>query len=112
MSHDRDTLLLKSVAKDMIEHIWKTEFYNDAEDYILYRDPKTRETHRRDDEIDEINLELNRLKDDLIDEIVEDLITNKISSMEDIAKSYEKVREICHSRFGDYRRKLWNVVKP
>ena len=112
MSEDRDILLVKSVAKDIIEHIWKTEFYNDAEDYVLYRDSKTKKDPRPEKEIEEINSELSRLKDDLIDEIVEDLTGNGINSMEDITRSFEKVKEICYNCFGKYRRQLWDVVKP
>lgn len=112
MSEDRDILLLKSVAKEIIEHVWKTEFYNDAEDYILYQDPQRKRVPRPEEEIEQINSELSMLKDDLIDEIVEDFIADGINSMEDITKSYEKVREICYKRFGEYRRQLWNVIKP
>jgi vacuolar-type H+-ATPase subunit I/STV1 len=111
MSEDRDILLVKSVAKDIIEHIWKTEFYNDAEDYILYRDSKTKKNPRPEKEIEEIDSELSRLKNDLIDEIVEDLTGSGINSMEDITKSFEKVKEICYKRFGKYRRQLWDVTK-
>jgi hypothetical protein len=112
VSEDRDILLLQSVAKEIIENIWKTEFYNDAEDYILYRDAKRKKVARSEEEIEQINSELSRLKNDLIDEIVEDFVSNGINSMEDITKSYEKVREICYNRFGVYRRHLWDVVKP
>ena len=112
MSEDRDTLLLRSVAKEIIEHIWKTEFYNDAEDYILYEDGERKEVLRPEEEIEQINSELSRLKNDLIDEIVEDFINNGINSMEDIAKSYDKVRDICYNRFEEYRRQLWDVIRP
>jgi hypothetical protein len=112
MSEDRDILLVKSVAKDIIEHIWTTEFYNDAEDYVLYRDPKIKKDPRPEKEIEEIISELSRLKDDLVDEIVEDLTGNGINSMEDITGSFEKVKDICYNRFGKYRRQLWDVVKP
>lgn len=111
MSEDRDILLLESVAKDIIELIWKTEFYNDAEDYILYSDGKRKKHSRTEDEIEQINSELSGLKNDLIEEIVEDLTANGINSMEQITKSHEKVREICYEHFGEYRRHFWNVVK-
>lgn len=112
MSEDRDILLLKSVAKEIIEHVWKTEFYNDAEDYISYEDGERKEVLRSEEEIEQINSELSRLKNDLVDEIVEDFINNGINSMEDIAKSYDKVREICYKRFEEYRRQLWDVIRP
>ena len=112
MSEDRDILLLKSVATTMIEHIWKTEFYNDAEDRILYRRAERRKVSRPEEEIETIHSELSILKNDLVDEIVEDFKTNGINSMEDITASYEKVREICHNRFAEYRRHFWDVIGP
>jgi hypothetical protein len=112
VSEDRDILLLKSVATEIIENIWKTEFYNDAEDYVLYRDAEGKKVPRSEEEIEQINSELSRFKNDLIDEIVEDLGSNGINSMEDIRNSFEKVREICYRQFGTYRRHLWDVVKP
>lgn len=93
MSEDPDILLLKSVAKEIIEHIWKTEFYNDAENYILYKDSRRKKIPRPEDEIRQIDSELSRLKNDLVDEIVEEFNLNGINSMEDITKSYGKVAE-------------------
>lgn len=112
MSESGDTLLLRGIAADLIEPIWHAEFYNDVEDYIVYQDGENKTKLRSEDEIEQIKSELNRLKDDLIDEIVEDLLEKKISKIEDITRSYKDVQKICHQRFGDYRRRLWNVVKP
>ena len=109
---NHDTLLLKGIAADLIEPIWQSEFYNDVEDHILYRDPEDKKNPRSEEEIGKIESELNRLKNDLIDEIVEDLLEKNISTIEDIRRSYKDVQKICHERFGNYRRRLWNVVKP
>lgn len=107
-----DALLLKGIAADLIEPIWRGEFYNDVEDSILYHDPEIRSNPRSEDEIDTIEAELSRLKNDLIDEIVEDLVEKGISTIDDIRGSYKEVQEICHKRFGEYRRRFWNVVEP
>jgi hypothetical protein len=112
MSEDPDILLLKSVAKEIIEHVWKTEFYNDAENYILYKDPRRKRRPRSEDEIRQIDSELSRLKNDLVDEIAEEFNSNGINSMEDITESYEKVSEICYKKFEEHRRRLWDVIKP
>lgn len=112
LSEDRDIRLLKSVAKEIVEHIWKNEFYNDAEEDILHQDVDGKKVPRSEEEIEQITSELGRLKNDLIDEIVEDFINESINSMEDIVDSFEKIRKICYGRFGDYRRRLWDVVKP
>jgi len=112
MSEDPDILLLKSVAKEIIAHIWKTEFYNDAENYILYEDSRLKKKPRSEDEIRWIDSELSRLKNDLVDEIAEEFNANGINSMEDITKSYGKVREICYKKFEEHRRRFWDVIKP
>ena len=111
MGEDRDILLLKSIAKEIVEHIWMTEFYNDAEDYILYEDAERR-VPRSEDEIKQINAELTRLKNDVVDEVVEDFITSNLGSVEDIVESYEELREICHGKFSENRRAMWDVIKP
>ena len=110
--NENDTLLLKGIAADLIEPIWRGEFYNDVENSILYHDPEIRSNPRSFQEIDMIESELSRLKNDLIDEIVEDLVEKGISTLEDVRRSYKEVQEICLERFGAYRRRLWNVVKP
>lgn len=112
MSEDPDILLLKSVAKEIIAHVWKTEFYNDAENYILYEDSRLKKKPRSEDEIRWIDSELSRLKNDLVDEIAEEFNANGINSMEDITKSYGKVREICYKKFEEHRRRFWDVIKP
>lgn len=112
MSQADDTLLLKGIAADLIEPIWKAEFYNDAEDYIIYEDPDQKKNHRSENEIEQISSELFRLRNDLIDEIVEDLIAANITKIEDVMRSHTRVRKICHKGFAKYRRRLWNVIKP
>lgn len=111
MNDTRETLLLKAVAADLLEIIWKTEFYIDAEDYILYKDPDKKLSHRSDEEIKRINSELSRVKNDLIDEIVEIMLEQRIKTFENVAENYDIIREICHKQFGIYRRRFWNVVK-
>jgi len=112
MSEGRDTLLLKGVVGDLIERLWKTQFYNDVEDYILYIDPQTKSTPRSEEEIKQIHSELNRVKEDVVDEIIEDLKANGITKIEDIIREHSKIRNICHERFSQYRRRFWDVIKP
>jgi hypothetical protein len=108
---EQDTLLLKGIAADLIEPIWKAEFYNDAEESIEYLDPKEKTKPRPEVEIRKMMSELNRLKNDLIDEIVEEMLEKKIVTVEDLRRYYKEVQSTCHERFGDYRRRLWNVVE-
>jgi len=112
VSESDDTLLLKAAAAELIEQIWKAEFYNDVENYIMYKDPKKKKNPRPEREIEQILSELDRLKNDLIDEIVEEMHEKNIIKFEDIIQSYEAVRKICHECFANYRRRLWDVVKP
>jgi hypothetical protein len=109
---DDEARLLKAIAADLVENIWNAEFYNDAENYIIYKNPKKGKDPRPDREVKQIRSELNRLKNDLIDEIAEEFSDAGITKFEDIRQSFQKVQAICHRRFADYRRRLWNVVKP
>jgi len=111
VSESEDTLLLRGMVADLIEPIWRTEFYNDVEGAITYKDAKKKDP-RSEEEIEQITSELDMLKNDLIEEIVEDLRNAKITKVEDIANSYKEVQKICHQGFAKYRRRLWDVVKP
>lgn len=110
MNTDRETLLLKAIISIILEPIWKSEFYNDAEDHILYNDPEIKKNPRSESEINQMISELNRIKNDLLDEIVDDFQEKGIVTIEDIAQNEKRVQEICHTRFSRYRRDLWDVV--
>lgn len=112
MSDDRELLLLKGVATDIIEPIWKSEFYNDAEDYIIYKDPENKSNPKSEEEIEQIHSELNRIKEDLVDTIVEDLIEKNIKTIEDIRRDFSIVRDVCYKRFAEFRRRFWDVIRP
>jgi len=112
MSENGEFLLLKAIAAEVINDLWKSEFYNDAEDYILYRDPQSKTNPKTEEEIDQANQEIARVKDELVDVIVEDFVDNDIKTIGDVTQKYATVREICHKRFGEYRRRLWGAIKP
>jgi hypothetical protein len=107
----RSETLLKAQVSILLESIWVTEFYNDAEDHIQYQNPITKQNPRPEEDITKIVSELQSLKNDILDEIVDDLIRNNIRTFEDISNNYTNVRDICHKRFATYRKELWNVVK-
>lgn len=106
-----DGTLLKAIASMLLEPIWKSEFYNDAEDYINYYDPRAKRNPRPENEVNRINRELNRIGNDILDEIVDDLQQNSIIKIDNILNNEKLVQQICHTKFSRYRRELWNVVR-
>ena len=111
MSIEHETRLLKAIASNLLEPIWHEEFFVEAEDHILYNDPKTKNNPRNEDEINKIKFELDRLRNDVLDEIVEDLFERGFTSIDKISDNFSLVREIIHRRFGINRRSLWDVIE-
>jgi len=102
---------LKAIAKSLLDGFWKTELYNDVRDHIMFRDGKRRSEPRTEEEKEALDAEINRVMDDLADEIVEALEENGIKSPEDVRNNHDTVRKISYERFEAFRRRAWNLVK-
>ena len=111
MINEHETRLLKAIASNLLEPLWHEEFFAEAENYILYNDPKTKKSPRNENEIKKIKSELDRLRNDVLDEIVEDLFERGFTSIDKISNNFSLVREIIHKRFGVNRRSLWDVIE-
>jgi len=118
INNDEESRLLKAVVSTLLIDIWISEFYNDAEDYINFLDPINKEKPRSERDIKRMEKLVSEEKDNILDEIVELLKENNYLTG-DIYKTFtlvtenvDKVRELIDNKFGDYRRRLWNVIKP
>ena len=106
-----ETLLIKAIANSLLDPILKNEFYNDAEDYINYEDPKNRQIPRSEAEIQKIENLLKKEKDDILDEVTEKLQAEGFTSFEEISENAGQVRDMIGEEKGEYRRRLWNAIK-
>ena len=107
-----ETREIKAIASALLEPILKNEFYNDAEDYINYEDPDTKQIPRKEEEITKIEDMLRVEKNDILDEITEKLKSEGFTTWDSISKNAMKVRDIIGNEKGEYRRRLWNAIKP
>ena len=107
-----ETRLIKSIASTLLGPILKTEFYNDAEDYINYKDPETKKEHRSEKEIKKMEDLIKKEKDDILDETVEILKENGYTNIIDISENALKVRDLINKESKNYRRRLWDAIKP
>ena len=106
-----ETLLIKAIASSLLDPILKNEFYNDAEDYINYEDPTTKIVPRSETEIQRMENLLKNEKDDILDEITQQLQAEGFTSFEEISENAQQVRDMIVEEKGEYRRRLWDAIK-
>ena len=106
-----DESLLKAIASTLLENIMKSEFYNDAEDYINFKDPETKQDPRDEKDIEKMESLIEREKDDILDEIVELLKEKGYDDVKTITDNVHEVRNIIDEEYKSYRRRLWDAIK-